>query len=116
MNQKFIQSAVLGSLMLGVLVFGNFNANATGFNKTINNNGKVISSNQFYEILDKTEANEVAKTFGMPDTITTLKNADGELAGVVWTYQKAVSKQNLELDANFVYVEGVFKYVTLSNS
>lgn len=116
MNQKFIQSAVLGSLMFGVLVFGQFNANATGFNKNVNNNGKVVSANQFYDMLDHTNASEVAVKFGMPDTITTLNDAKGDLAGVVWTYKNAVTKDSKELDANFVFVAGEFKYVTLSNS
>lgn len=116
MDQKFIQSAVLGSIMVGVLAFSNFNANANGFNKNINNNGKSLSSNQFYDILNKTEKEDVAKTFGKPDSITTLRNDDGELAGVIWTYENAVSKKDQKLDANFVYVAGQFKYVTLSNS
>lgn len=116
MNQKFIQSAVLGSIMVGVLAFSNFSANAKGFNKNINNNGKPISTNQFYDILNKTEKEDVAKTFGKPDSITTLRNDDGELAGVIWTYQDAVSKKSGKFDANFVYVAGQFKYVTLSNS
>lgn len=116
MNQKFIQSAVLGSLMFGVLVFGQFDANATGFNKNVNNNGKVVSANQFYDMLDHTSSQEVAVTFGFPDTIATLKDADGSQAGVVWTYKNAVSKDSKELDANFVFVAGEFKYVTLSNS
>jgi hypothetical protein len=116
MNQKFIQSAVLGSLMFGVLAFGTFNANATGFNKKINNDGKVVSANQFYEMLDNTKPTEVAVKFGMPDTITTLKDSAGAKAGVVWTYKNAVAKENAQLDANFVFVAGKFKYVTLSNS
>jgi hypothetical protein len=116
MNQKFIQSAVLGSLMFGVLVFGQFDANATGFNKNVNNNGKVVSANQFYDMLDQTKPNEIAVKFGMPDTISTLKDAKGTQAGVVWTYKNAVAKDSEELDANFVFVAGEFKYVTLSNS
>jgi len=117
MNQKFIQSTVLGSLMFGALVFGNFNANATGFNNKIyNDNGKVVSANQFYDMLNNTKPTEVSAKFGMPDTITTLKDAVGSKAGVVWTYKKAVTKENVKLDANFVFVAGVFKYVTLSGS
>lgn len=116
MNQKFIQSAVLGGLMFGVLAFGQFNANATGFNKNVNNNGKVVSANQFYDILDHTKASEVAAKFGMPDIITTLNDAKGEMAGVVWTYKNAVTKDSKELNANLVFVAGEFKYVTLSNS
>jgi hypothetical protein len=116
MNQKFIQSAVLGILMFGVLAFGQFNANATGFNKKVNNNGKVVSANQFYDMLDHTEPSNIAIKFGMPDTITTLNDANGAQAGVVWTYSNAVSKDSKNLNANFVYVAGEFKYVTLSNN
>ena len=116
MNQKFIQSAVLGSLMFGVLVFGNFNANANGFHKNANKNGEVVSANQFYNMLDHTSSEKVAVTFGLPDTISTLKDADGTQAGVVWTYKNAVERDSKELDANFVFVAGKFKYVTLSNS
>lgn len=116
MNQKFIQSTVLGSIMVAAFVFSNFSANANGFNKNINNNGKSISTNQFYDILNKTEKEDVAKTFGKPDSISTLRNDSGELAGVIWTYQDAVSKKEVKFDANFVYVAGQFKYVTLSNS
>jgi hypothetical protein len=115
MNQKFIQSAVLGSVMFGVIIFGNFDANANGFNKKPTNNGEVISANQFYNMLDNTESTDVAVKFGIPDTITTLKDADGDQAGVVWTYKEAVSKDSEKLDANFVFVAGQFKYVTLSN-
>ena len=116
MNHKFIQSAALGSIMIGVLAFSNFNANANGFNKNINKNGKSISTNQFYDILNKTENEDVSKTFGKPDSITTLRNDEGELAGVIWTYQDAVFTKGEELDANFVYVAGQFKYVSLTNS
>ena len=116
MNQKFIQSAVLGSLMFGVLAFGQYNANATGFNKKVNNNDQVLSANQFYHMLDQTKSTEVAVKFGMPDTITTLKDATGSQAGVVWTYKDAVTKESKTLDANFMFVAGKFKYVTLSSS
>ena len=116
MNQKFILSTVLGSLMLGVLAFGQFNANATGFNKKSNNNGEVVSANQFYSMLDNSKSTDIAVKFGMPDTIATLKETNGSQAGVVWTYKDAVAKDNDKLDANFVFVAGEFKYVTLSNS
>lgn len=115
MDQKFISSIFLGGLFFSLLTFGNFYANAKGFNKN-NNEGRVISTNEFYNILDKTEPNEVAKAFGQPDKVITLKDADGDQAGVVWTYESAVSKKNKRLDANFVFVAGEFKYVTLSNS
>ncbi len=113
MNQKFIQSAVLSGLMFGVIAFGNFSANAKDVD---NNNDKVVSTNEFYKILDETKPNEVAKIFGRPDKIATLNDAEGDQAGVVWTYEKVVSKKNKILDASFVFVAGEFKYVTLSNS
>jgi hypothetical protein len=102
--------------MFGVIAFNQFSANAAGFNKTTNNNGQVVSANQFYKILDNTKSTDVAVKFGMPDSISTLKDANGAQAGVVWTYKDAVAKDNDKLDANFVFVAGEFKYVTLSNS
>jgi len=121
MNQKFIQSTVLGSIMIGTLAFSNFSANATGFQKNINKNGSinhnglVVSDVTFYEMLNKTSTDKVAMKFGMPDTITTLKSADGSQEGVVWIYKDAVKKDTANLDANFVFVAGEFKYVTLSD-
>ncbi len=115
MNQKFIKSAVLSGLMLGAITAGNLSANAKDVNKNINND-KVVSTNEFYKILDKTEPDQVAKVFGRPDKVATLKNTEGDQAGVVWTYKRVVSKKNKILDANFVFVAGQFKYVTLSNS
>lgn len=116
MNQKFIQSTLLGSILAGVLTFGNFSANATGFKTPVTNNGQAISANQLYDLLNKTEPSKVAKTFGMPDKISSLNSAEGNLEGVIWTYKDAVSDQNKKLDANLVFVHGEFKYVTLSNS
>ena len=121
MNQKFIQQKLLSSLMVGLLAFSSFNANAMGFQKninengTVNHNGLVVSDVAFYKMLDKTNPNKVSLKFGMPDTITTLKNADGNKQGVVWTYKNAVKKDAANLDANFVFVAGQFKYVTLTN-
>lgn len=121
MNQKFIQRKLLSSLTIGVLAFSSINANAMGFQKNINDNGTVshnglvVSDVAFYKMLDKTNPNEVSIKFGMPDTITTLKNANGNKQGVVWTYKNAVKKDTANLDANFVFVAGQFKYVTLSN-
>lgn len=116
MNQKFIQSSLLGSILIGVLTFGNFNANATGFKTPVTKNGQAISANQFYDILTKTSPKEVAKTFGFPDKISSLNNSDGNLEGVIWIYEDAVSEKNEKLDANLVFIQGKFKYVTLSSS
>ena len=118
MNQKFIQKTLLSSLMIGLLAFSNINANAMGFQKNINDNGTVslnglvVSDVAFYEMLDN--ANKVSLKFGMPDSISTLKNADGNQEGVIWTYKNSVKKGPAILDANFVFVAGEFKYVTLS--
>ena len=87
MNQKFIQKTLLSSLTIGLLAFSNINANAMGFQKNINDNGTVslnglvVSDVAFYEMLDN--ANKVSLTFGMPDSISTLKNADGNQEGLV---------------------------------
>lgn len=116
MNQKFIQSTLLGSILIGVLTFGNFSANATGFKTPVTNNGQAITANQFYGLLNKTAPTEVAKTFGMPDKISSLNGAEGNLEGVIWTYEDAVAEKNEKLDANLVFIHGEFKYVTLSNS
>ncbi|MFW5431467.1 MAG: hypothetical protein ACKE5M_06095 [Methylophilaceae bacterium] len=116
MNQKFIQGVFLGGLLFSLLAFGNFYANATDYSKKINDNGNVISTKQFYNMLNKTKPNEVALTFGAPDKITTLKDLAGDTTGVVWTYNSAVSRQETILDANFTLVKGEFKYVTLSKA
>ncbi len=122
MNQKFIQKTLLSSLMICLLAFSNINANAMGFQKNINSNGSVslnglvVSDVAFYEMLGNEKINKVSTKFGMPDSITTLKNARGNQEGVIWTYKNAVKKDTENLNANFVFVAGEFKYVTLSNS
>jgi len=116
MNQKFIQSTLLGGALFTALTFGNFSANAKGFKTIVDLEKESISANQFYDLLNKTESTEVVKIFGAPDKMTTLKNGEGSQEGVVWTYTKAVSQKNEKLDANFVFVAGEFKYVTLSKS
>lgn len=116
MSQKFIQSTLLGGALLAALTFGNFNANAKGFDTIVDLKKESISANQFYSLLNKTEADKVVKIFGAPDKMATLTNAEGSQKGVVWTYKKAVSQKNEKLDANFVFVAGEFKYVTLSKS
>lgn len=122
MNQKFIQNTLLSSLMIGLVAFSNINANAMGFQKNINNNGTVslnglvVSDVAFYEMLDNATTEQVSLQFGIPDATSTLKSADGNKEGVIWTYINAVKKDTANLDANFVFVAGEFKYVTLSNS
>lgn len=117
MNQKFIKSTAIGSLLLTAMAFTNLNANATGFHTGINNPGLVISSADFYKMVDKTKAaTDVAKQFGRPDKIATLKNTKGVQEGVIWIYEDAVKEKSSKMNANFVFVAGQFKYVTLSNS
>ncbi len=116
MNQKFIQSVVLSSLLVGSLTFANFNAIAAGFNKKVSSHGDIMTSEQFYQKLENTEPGALAKTFGMPDNISTLRSLHGDSIGVVWVYRDAVSAKTQTMDANFVLVKGDFKYVTLSKS
>ena len=121
MNQKFIQKSITTSLMAGLIAFSNIHANAMGFQKNINvngsvsQNGLVVSDEAFYKMLDHTKPTKIALTFGMPDRITTLNNANGSQQGVIWTYKKAIKKGTANLDANFVFVAGQFKFVTLSD-
>lgn len=121
MNQKFIsrkvaESAILVSLLAGLLAFGNFKANAAGFNSKAPNHGNVLSTGKFYNQLEKTKPTNIAKTFGMPDEIRTLKSTHGDTIGVVWVYRDAVAKEQNTMDANFVLVAGDFKYVTLAKT
>jgi hypothetical protein len=111
MNQKFIRSIVLSSIVLGATAMG---ANATGLTESVT--GKALPSQKFYEIVGKTKPNQVAVNFGAPDTIATIRDTSGKVSGVVWTYKNAVASQDKKLDANFVLVNGQFKYVTLSNA
>ena len=122
MNQKFIKKQLVSSLMIGLFAFSSINASAMGFQKniddngTVNLNGLVVSDVAFYQMLENTSPDKVSLKFGIPDSMTTLKAANGEKQGVVWTYKNAVKKDAANLDANFVFVAGQFKYVTLSNS
>jgi len=121
MNQKFIsskivESVVLVSLLAGLLAFGNFKANAAGFNSKAPNHGNVLSTGKFYNQLEKTKPANIAKTFGMPDEIRALKSMEGDTIGVVWVYRDAVAEEQNTMDANFVLVKGNFKYVTLSKA
>ncbi len=116
MNQKFINNVFINSLLVAGLVTSSLQANAAGFNKDKNNNGKTMTSSEFYQVLAKTANDKVAKNFGFPDDIQTLKNAAGETEGVVWVYRDAVIKADHMQDAHFVLVNGEMKYVTLSNA
>lgn len=111
MNQKFIRNIVMSSIVLGATAMA---ANATGFNNSVT--GKALPSEKFYEIVGKTKPNQVAVNFGTPDKIATMRDTSGKVSGVVWTYKDAVASEDKKLDANFVLVNGQFKYVTLSNA
>ncbi len=116
MNQKFIKNIFINSLLVAGLVAVGTQANAAGFNKDKDNNGKMMSSTEFYQVLSKTASDKVAVNFGFPDDIQTLKNSAGETQGVVWVYRDAVKKADHVQDARFVLINGEMKYVTLSNA
>jgi hypothetical protein len=116
MNQKFITSAFLGSLVAGSLIFGSFKANATGFHAGLNNNGIAISANKFNEVLANTNMEQLGYNFGAPDEIQMLKNTMGERVGSVWVYKNAVQKDGNKQDAHFVIVNGNLQYATLSDA
>jgi hypothetical protein len=112
MNQKFMKSV----LVVGLIALS-MQANAAGFNKFNNkDNGKVLSSTQFYQVLATTKSDQFATKFGFPDQMKTLKNAAGETEGVVWVYRDAVHKADGMQDASFVIINGEMKYVTLSKA
>ena len=113
MNQKFIKSALLGGLVAGSLALGSFNANATGFHQEIIHNGMTISSAKFYEVLGKTNFDQLVYNFGRPDDIQTLKNTSGEKIGSVWVYNHAVKVENNMRDARIVVIDNKLQYATL---
>ena len=95
MNQKFIKSVLVGSL-----IAASMQTSAAGFNKdNSNKNGKVMSATQFYQVLASTKSDQLAANFGFPDQIQTLKNTAGETEGVVWVYRDAVKKTEGMQDA-----------------
>ena len=116
MNQKFISKIFINSLLVGGLVVSSLQANAEGFHKGLNNNGKTISSAKFYEMLTKTNIDHLGYNFGKPDEIQTLKDTSGARVGSVWVYRDAVKKDNSMQDAHFVIIKGELQYATLSNA
>ena len=116
MNQKFISKIFINSLLVGGLVVSSLQANAEGFHKGLNNNGKTISSTKFYEMLTKTKLDHLGYNFGKPDEIQTLKDTSGARVGSVWVYHDAVQKDNSLQDARFVIIKGELQYATLSNA
>ena len=110
------KSILIGGLVITSLSFGNLDANAAGFNKLHANAGMVITPELFYKTVEKTKPDQFARSFGMPDSIDTMRDSAGNVAGVVWIYRDAVAKQGKMLDASLVIVNGELKYVTLSNA
>ena len=116
MNQKFISKVFINGLLVGGLVASSLQANAEGFHKGLNNNGKAISSAKFYEMLAKTKIDHLGYNFGKPDEIQTLKDTSGARVGSGWVYHDAVQKDNSLQDARFVIIKGELQYATLSNA
>lgn len=116
MNQKFIKSATLVSMVVSALVFGSFKANATGFHEGNNNNGISVSSGKFYQLLAKTNIDHLGYNFGAPDEIQALKDTTGFKVGYVWIYRNAVQNEESNQDAHFVIIDGKLQYATLSDA
>jgi hypothetical protein len=116
MNQKFIKSTALVSLVVTGLVFGSFKANATGFHEGNNNNGIAVSTDKFYQILAKTNIDHLGYNFGAPDEIQALKDTTGAKVGYVWVYHDAVQNEESKQDAHFVIIDGKLQYATLSDA
>lgn len=116
MNQKFIKSATLVSLVASALIFGSFKANATGFHEGHNNNGITVSTDKFYQVLAKTNIDHLGYNFGAPDEIQALKDTNGATVGYVWVYRNAVQNEASKQDAHFVIIDGKLQYATLSDA
>jgi hypothetical protein len=116
MNQKFIKSVLLGSLVVSSLAFGSFKVNAAGFHEGNNNNGIAVSADKFYKVLAKTNTDHLGYNFGAPDEIQTLKDTTGAKVGSVWVYHDAVQSEAGKKDAHFVIINGKLQYATLSDA
>ena len=110
-----IKSTFLGGLIVAGLTLSPMQANAIGFRHSPDSVGKVLSKAEFYETLKTIKSDEVAKVFGIPDQMLTLKKPDGELQGVVWVYRNAVKYGEGKLaDARLVLIDGKLAYFALS--
>lgn len=116
MNSVLTKSILLGALVLASLAFGSFKAEAAGFNQNAARDGKVMSQIKFQDVLENTSPHQLASNFGKPDEIVMMKNAAGDVAGVIWVYRNAVLKTRGMLDASFVLINGQMRYVTLSDA
>lgn len=113
-----IKSTFLGGLVVAGLAVGPMQANALGFQKTLHNNsGKVLTQSKFYDAVENTKPDLVARVFGFPDQILSLKKPNGELQGVVWVYRNAVKQDDGKLaDARLVLIDGKLEYFALSSA
>ena len=116
MNQKFIKSAVLGSLVASSFALTTFKADAAGFHVGNNNDGIAITTLQFNTMLAKTNLDHLGYNFGAPDEIQTLKDTAGARVGSVWVYHNAVQKDGNKQDVSFMIVNGKLQYATLSEA
>jgi hypothetical protein len=115
-KQQLTNSILLGGLLLGGMAYNAAEARTTGTSQTSAGNTKSMSSEKFYETLGKTKPNQVASNFGIPDKIVSIRNAAGEVTGVMWVYHDAVIKGESKMNANFMIVNGEFIYVSLSEA
>jgi len=116
MKQKLTNSILLGGLLLGGLAYGTAEARTGATNQSSVGNAKTMSSEKFYDILEKTKPNQLATNFGIPDNIVSIRNAAGVVTGVMWVYHDAVIKGETKMNANFMIVNGEFIYVSLSEA
>lgn len=113
-----INKTILGGLISAGLALGSIQAHAIGFQHNLQgNNGKVLSQSKFYDAVENTRPDMVARVFGLPDQILSLKKPNGELQGVVWVYRNAVKQDDGKLaDARLVLIEGKLEYFALSSA
>jgi hypothetical protein len=75
-NRSFIMNqTIIHSILVGGLLAASLQAEAAGFNKFDNGNGKVMSSTRFYQVLAETKPDQIAAKFGFPDQMQTIKNS-----------------------------------------
>jgi len=116
MKQKLTNGILLGGLLIGGLAYSTVEARTAGTSQPSIDNTKTMSSEQFYEILEKTKPNQLATNFGTPDSIVSIRNSAGDVTGVMWVYHDAVIKDETKMNANFMIVNGEFIYVSLSEA
>ena len=116
MNQKFINTVITGTLLVGGLMLSSLHVKAEGFHEGLHNNGITVSAAKFNDLLANTNMEQLGYHFGAPDEIQTLNGTDGERVGSVWVYRNAVQKDGSKQDAHFVIVNGKLQYATLSDA